>query len=127
MSYQGYRVKINGVTIPNMLIASGTYSIKHEPRIAGRWTDGNGVKHIEYHSQKCATITFSIRERNMQEQESIKDIFLNTKNVIVEYWDDCECKYKTGVFDMSSVTLSHKKAISNGILYNATQVKLGER
>ncbi len=127
MSYQGYRVKIAGIEIPNMLIASGTYSSRKEPRIAGSWTDGYGKKHIEYHSQKRTVITFSIRERNLEEQKSIKDVFANTKNVVVEYWDDFECEYKTGVFDMANITVSHKKATNENVLYNATQFKLEER
>ena len=127
MSYQGYRVKINGTIIPNVLVASGSYSFNKQPRIAGYWTDSKGEKHMEYHEKMRSIITFSIRERNLEEHESIKDIFNNQKKVNVEYWDDYECVYHTGVFDILGVTINHKKALSTDILYNATQIRLEER
>lgn len=126
MSYKGYRVKIEGVEIPNMLIAAGSYSFNKTPRVAHSWNDGFGVSHKDFHRTDKANIAFSIRERNLQEQESIKGIFQKQKKVAVEYWDDYECEYKEGVFEMASATISHKNALNNEILYKATQIRLGE-
>lgn len=126
MSYKGYRVKIEGTEIPNMLIAAGSYSFSKSPRVANSWNDGFGVKHEDYHATDKANIAFSIRERKLQEQESIKGIFQKQKKVTVEYWDDYECAYKEGVFKMSGATIGHKNALNNEILYKATQIRLEE-
>ena len=126
MSYAGYRVKIEGVEIPNTLIASGSYSFAKAARVARGWTDGFGVKHEDYHATDKASIAFSIKERNLQEQESIKSIFQKQKKITVEYWDDYECVYKEGVFKMLEVSIEHNNALGNDILYNATPVKLEE-
>ena len=126
MSYQGYRVKIDGIEIPNMLIAAGSYSFSKASRVANKWNDGFGVNHKDFHKTKKATIVFSIRERNLQEQESIKAIFQKQEKVKVEYWDDYECEYKEGYFEMPSLSVGHKKALNNDILYKATLVRMEE-
>ena len=126
MAYLGYRVKIEETEVPNLLIASGTYSFVKEKRLARSWTDANGMDHYDYHSDKKAVIAFDIRERNLFEQESIKGIFAKQDNLTVEYWDDYDCEYKTGTFKMTEPEISHKKGLNTDILYNTTQIILEE-
>ena len=96
------------------------------PRIANSWTDAYGVRHKDFHKKNKVTIVFAIRERNLEEQASIKSIFKEQKTVTVEYWDDYACEYKEGVFEMPTITVGHKKALNNEILYKATQIRLEE-
>ena len=126
MDYQGFRVKINDTVIPNVLIAAGTYSFVKEPRVAKTWTDSKGISHKSFHAKDKVKISFSIKERNLEEHRSIKGIFANKKNVTVYYWDDYDCEYKEGNFEMSSATISHRKALTNEILYDSTAITLGE-
>lgn len=124
--YKGYRVKINGTEVPNMLVASGSYSYVKDRRLVQRYTDGNGITHEEYHETTKALIGFSLRERNLEEQKSIKGIFAMQDKVSVEYWDDYACEYKTGTFRMAAPKITHSKAVGSDILYNATPIVLGE-
>lgn len=124
--YKGYRVKINGTEVPNILVASGSYSYVREKRLVQAYTDGNGISHEEYHETSKATIGFALKQRNLEEQQSIKGIFTTQGIVSVEYWDDYDCEYKTGTFRMAAPKITHRKAVGNDILYNATQIVLGE-
>lgn len=126
MNYKGYRIKIDGFEIPNVLIAAGSYSFAKVPRVANRWNDGYGVRHKDFHESDKVTIGFSIRERTLEEHASIKEIFKNQRTVNVEYWDDYTCEYREGSFEMASVTVGHKKALNNEILYKATPIRLEE-
>jgi hypothetical protein len=124
--YKGYRVKINGTEVPNMLVASGSYSYVREKRLVQAYTDGNGITHEEYYETTKALIGFALRQRNLEEQRSIKGIFAMQDTVSVEYWDDYDCEYKTGTFRMAAPKITHSKAVGSDILYNATQIVLGE-
>lgn len=126
MEYQGYRVKIAGVEIPNMLIASGTYSFKKSKRLIKKYTDGNGTDHYDYYKAKKALISFSIRARTLEEQKSIKNIFTQQDNVPVVYWDDYDCEYKAGVFKMSEPIVKHSNAVGTNIMYQPTPIVLEE-
>lgn len=124
--YEGYRVKINGTNVSNMLIASGTYSFKKERRLVRSWTDANGVDHFDYYDKPKVTIKFSIRERNLEEHQSICGIFAAQENLSVKYWDDYTCEYKTGTFQMNEPQIKHKKGLNDEILYTSTEILLEE-
>lgn len=124
--YKEYRVKINGTEVPNILVASGSYSYVREKRLVQSYTDGNGISHEEYHETSKATIGFALKERSLEEQQSIKGIFAMQETVSVEYWDDYSCEYKTGTFRMAAPKITHRNSVGNNISYNATQIVLGE-
>lgn len=126
MMYEGYRVKINGVEVPNNLIGSGTYHYTKAKKLVRQWKDANGLDHFDYYDTKRATIKFSIRERNLAEQQSITGLFEAQENLTVEYWDDYTCTYKTGLFKMNDPVIKHRKAPGNDIWYQATQFVLEE-
>lgn len=124
--YEGYRVKINGIEVPNMLVASGSYSFLKQKRVAHEYKDGNGISHEVCHETTQAIIGFAIRQRTLEEHQSIKSIFAMHDTVPVEYWDDYDCEYKTGTFRMVAPKITHSKAVGSDILYNATPIVLGE-
>lgn len=125
MSYLGYRLVINNTTIPNDLIQKGTYTFTKEKRIASSWKDAQLVEHHRVLSNRKAVITFSVRERNLTEQETIKGIFATQENIPVTYWDDFDCEYKSSYFFMSAPKVSHRNTIG-GINYAATAIQLTE-
>lgn len=124
--YDNIRISINSTDIPNSLIAKGTYSFIKDKRVAGEWTDGNGITHQDIFTDRKVTITFSIRERSLTEQESIVGIFAAQEDVPVEYWDDYDCTYKTGMFRMNAPTIQHLTVANNDIEYATTQIVLEE-
>lgn len=125
LTYANYRVKIGNTIITNDLIQKGSYSFVKSKRIAADWEDAIKVQHQNMMSTRKVRIAFSIRERDLTEQDSIKGIFETEENISVEYWDDYECKYNTGTFYMDAPEISHRNAIG-GIRYNATPIKLTE-
>lgn len=126
MSYAGYRVKIGDTIVPNLLISKGTYSFKKNKRVAGSWTDANGIDHYADHKARRAVIQFSIKERHLEEHQSIAAIFENQDNLSVEYWDEYACEYKTGRFRMAEPQIKHIETPGNDIRYAATQIVLTE-
>jgi hypothetical protein len=126
MSYEGYRVKIGNTIIPNMLIASGTYNFLKEKRLVRSWIDAKGIEHYDYFDKRKVVIEFSIRERNLEEHKTIKDVLKSQDKLNVLYWDDYECVYRTGTFKMTEPYISHRKALNGDILYNPTKIELKE-
>jgi hypothetical protein len=109
-----------------MLVASGSYSFLKQKRVAHEYKDGNGISHEVCHETTQAIIGFAIRQRTLEEHQSIKSIFAMHDTVPVEYWDDYDCEYKTGTFEMPTITVGHKKALDDEILYKATPIRLEE-
>lgn len=125
MSYLGYRLIINNVTITKDLIQKGTYQFSKEKRMAASWNDANITEHHQVSSNRKVKISFNIRERDLSEQEAIKDIFSLSENIPVTYWDDYACEYKSSTFYMDAPKITHRNTIG-GINYNATAINLTE-
>lgn len=126
MSYQGYRIKIGDTIVPNLLISKGSYSFRKNKRVAGSWTDANGIGHYANHKARQAVIQFSIKERNLEEHQSIAPIFAAQDNLTVEYWDEYACEYVTGNFRMSEPQIKHIETPGNDIRYATAQIVLTE-
>ena len=125
MSYLGYRLIINDIEITNDLIQKGTYKAIPTKRIVDSWIDADMIEHQEVLPTRKMDISFSLRQRNLTEQDSIKDIFNLQENIPVTYWDDVSCAYKTGTFYMESPEFSHISTVG-GINYEATPIHLIE-
>ena len=125
MTYNGYRLIINGITITNDLIQKGTYKATPTKRVVDSWTDANLVEHQDVLPTRKMDIQFSLRERNLNEQDSLKNIFSNQENVGVTYWDDKTCAYKSGTFRMEAPQFEHLNTVG-GINYAETPIHLIE-
>lgn len=125
MSYDGYRLSINGIRITNDLIQKGSYKAIPTKRIVATWEDANLVEHQDVLPTRKMDIQFSLRERNLAEQDSLKDIFAIQENVLVTYWDDKTCTYKSGSFRMEAPEFSHISTVG-GINYAETPIHLIE-
>ncbi len=125
MTYLGYRLIINDITITNDLVQKGTYKAIPQKRVVDTWLDANMVEHQDVLPTRKMDISFSLRQRNLDEQDYLKGIFIVQENVSVIYWDDASCSYKTGIFRMESPEFSHINT-SGGINYEATPIHLIE-
>lgn len=124
-TYAGYRLIIGGTTVSNDLIQKGSYSFKKEKRIATQFKDSVLVDHQQVLPTRKVVISFSLRERDLDEQDSIKGIFATQENISVTYWDDYECVYNTGTFYMEAPEITHRNTVG-GINYNSTPITLTE-
>lgn len=125
ISYADYRVKIGDTIINNTLIQKGSYSFTKEKRIVSTWTDAEAVEHQKVLPDRKVHIKFSLRERDLTEQDSIKGIFATQENIIVTYWDDFLCEYKSSTFYMQAPVITHRNTIG-GLNYDATAIDLVE-
>lgn len=126
MSYDGYRIKIEGIKVENTWITRGTWGVSSEERIADTYTDANLVEHVITTGEYKKTIEFSIREHDAAEHKEIMKILKKRTNISVTYWDDMTGEYSSGIFRMESVKFAHKNAGAGSIEYQETGIKLIE-
>jgi hypothetical protein len=122
--YQGYRIKVNGTIIDNMMIKRGTYYSVPTTRVLSSYYDAAGGFHEELSPVKKMEIGFTIREHDAEEHTAIVSAFTG-RNVSVEYWNDTTGEYNMGVFRADDLKTSHKYA-AGGIRYGEIPVKLKE-
>ena len=125
MTYNNYRLIINGITISNDLVQKGTYKAIPTKRVVATWLDANFIEHQDVLPTRKMDITFSLRQRSLAEQDSLKGIFAVQENISVTYWDDVTCAYKTGTFRMEALEFSVLNTIG-GINYAETPIHLIE-
>lgn len=125
MSYNGYRLVINGITITNDLVQKGSYKATPQKRIVATWEDANLVEHQDVLPTRKMDIQFSLRERSLEEQDSLKGIFATQENISVTYWNDRTCTYELGTFKMEAPEFSHISTVG-GINYAETPIHLIE-
>lgn len=123
--YQGYRIKVNGTIIDNMVIKRGTYYAVPTTRVLSSYYDAAGGFHEELSPVKKMEIGFTIREHSAEEHTAIISAFSTGRNVSVEYWNDTTGVYDVGVFRVDDLKASHKHT-AGGIRYKETPVKLKE-
>ena len=125
MTYNNYRLIINGTIISNDLVQKGTYKATPTKRIVATWLDANFVEHQDVLPTRKMDIQFSLRQRSLAEQDYLKGIFATQESVSVTYWDDKTCDYKTGSFYMDAPEFSHISTVG-GINYAETPIHLVE-
>ena len=122
--YQGYRIKVNGKTIDNMMIKRGTYYSVPTTRVISSYYDAAGGFHEELSPVKKMEIGFTIREHDPEEHTALLSAFTG-RNVSVEYWNDTTGEYKVGLFRVDDLKAKHKHT-AGGIRYGEIPVKLKE-
>ena len=125
MSYNGYRLIINGITITNDTIQKGTYQAIPQKRVVATWLDANFIEHQDILPTRKMEISFSLRQRNLTEQQNLIGLFSTQENIPVTYWDDKSCTYKSGTFRMEAPEFSVLNTIG-GINYAETPIHLIE-
>lgn len=126
MAYQGYRIKVNGTTIGNMMIKRGSYYAKPTRRVLESYYDAAGGFHEELSPVVKMEIGFTVREHDMDEHAALISAFSTGRNVSVEYWNDNTREYAAGVFRVDDMKMPHKYALPGRIRYGEIAVKLKE-
>lgn len=98
--YLGYRVIVNGITIPETMMIRESFATTPGERVIYTWVDANQITHEEVSETPKMYVEFTIRRRTLEEHEEILDAFEAFQNVYVTYWDDRSCSYKQGLFKM---------------------------
>lgn len=125
MAYQGYRIKVNSVEIENTLMVRGSYSMTKVNRVLASYYDAAGTYHEELDPVSKTEIEFTIREHSMEEHEDLMDAF-SGRNVNVEFFDDTDGTYKTGVFRVEDKQIPHTYAVTSMIRYGEIDIKMKE-
>lgn len=127
MSYQGYSIKIGGVTIPNRCIVPGSFSLTSELRVKKKYTSGTGLtKYKYYNNGPLHTIKFTIKPGTEAEQATIRSALANKTERSVTYWNDDTGAYSTGTFLIKDVTWTHSYENGQKVFYDKTTVTLIE-
>lgn len=126
MAYNGYRVIINSTTVPDNLIAKGSWDMTKPKRIVSKWEDANKIEHEDVLPTRKADIKFSLKRRTLAEQEQIIGILSLQEHIPVTYWDDYTCSYQTGDFKMDAVSFKHENTLYGDIQYLPTPIHLTE-
>lgn len=132
MAYSGYQVKIGTLKLPcpdgyNItIVENGSYSLVRGKRLVSEWQDANGDYHHETYQKNKATIKFTIKERSQEQQASLSELFESNENINVEYWDDYDQEYKTGVFFVDEIEAITSIATLDKIYYGAINITLTE-
>lgn len=126
MGYNGYRLKINNLTLPENFIGLGSYSMTTEDRVIDQWTDANLTDHVATIGTKKHVIKFALRQHNSDEHATFLQYVSSTKGVTVQYFDDETNDYVTGSFHIEGITFPHKTVRSGMIWYDEVDVTLEE-
>lgn len=132
MVYEGYQLKIGSLKLPcpdgyNItIVENGSYSLVRGKRIISDWQDANGDFHHETYNKNKATIRFTIKERSQEQQASLHELFDSSENIEVEYWDDYDQEYKTGLFYMDDIEAITSIATLSNIYYGSINITLTE-
>lgn len=131
-TYNGYQLKIGDLKLPcpdgyNItIVENGTYSLVRGKRLITDWQDANGDFHHETYAKDKSVINFTIKERSREQQESLHELFASDENIEVEYWDDYEQEYRTGLFYMDEVEAITSVATLDNIYYGSINITLTE-
>lgn len=124
--YQGYRLKINNVTFPDIYISKGSYNCTEDKRVVEVWTDANHVEHEITTGEPKAKITFSIAEHPMEKHSEIIRFFQQDDDITVEFYSDKSDTYRTANCRLKPIKFSHKFASGNRVFYEKAEVNLIE-
>lgn len=110
MAYNGYLIKVGGVTVPLTTIKYETYKITPDQRLdfnSTRSTDG--VLHRNAVQHTASKIEYETPPMNSRQQATLMNIFRNAwssyaeRKCTVEYFDPETNGYKSGTFYMPDI------------------------
>lgn len=124
--YSGFRLSINNTQVDNGIMQKGSYHFMKNKRITGSWTTAAQKEKQDVYDKRKAEIFFQIHPMELEEHEQIKWLFASQENLLVSYWDDYDCEYKTGYFYMDAPDMPHEHSRDNSIRYDKIQIHLTE-
>jgi hypothetical protein len=125
--YDGYLIKINGVTLPNRYIDRSSWRCTPQAkRVVDSFYDVEGVYHEYLADHQRSTIQFTLNEHKDADHAYLNGFLAQKTNVAVEYYDDGTGTYATGTFRIADVEYKQKKTFDSTVWYDKTTVKLTE-
>lgn len=125
--YDGYRIKINGVILPNeYIIATSWSNVYGEKRKLEEYNDAYGERHTKYAEHVRTSISFHIIERDVVKNLLIMPFFESKEHVLVEYYNDLTGTYETGDFSLNDPKIETKYVNDNTIWYKETAIEYEE-
>lgn len=124
--YSGFRISINGTQVDNGIMQKGSYHFQKGKRITGQWTTAAQKEKLDVYDEPKVLITFTIHSMTLEEHENIKWLFSQLDNLLISYWDDYDCEYKTGYFYMEAPDMPHANTEYGTIKYDKIAIKLTE-
>lgn len=130
--YEGYQLRIGELKLPipdgelKSILVADSYKYNRERRLIAEWQDANGKYHHETYPEEKTTISFTIKERSMEQQALLRPLLSKRNNIEVEYWDDVNEGYKTGLFFINNIEAVSSIATEDKIYYGTMDVTLTE-
>lgn len=124
--YSGFRLSINGTQVDNGIMQKGSYHFLKSKRVTGQWVTAAQKERVDVYETPKVVINFTIHAMTLTEHEEIKWMFASLENLLVTYWDDYDCEYKTGYFYMDAPDVPHENSVNNTIKYDKIPIKLTE-
>lgn len=124
--FEGWRLKVNGVTFPSKYIHAGSYKITPDQETdINDYTDGDGVFHRNVLPAKATKIEFDIKPVRLNDLAAIKEILPEARTEVqIEYWNDWKMCYQSGrayIPDISFEPYMDYPDIGD-VLYNPTRI-----
>ena len=126
MAYEGYRIKINNISISDGMIAKESYLFRRNTRVVDSYYDSTGVLVEEKSAHKTVVIQFTVRERSISEHASIMSALAIRDKVPVEYWDDETATYQTAVCKIHDIDIAHANTHGKTIRYADMPITIEE-
>lgn len=124
--YNGYRLKIENVILPNKYIAKGTYNCVEDFRVIDTWVNASLVEEEKRTNTKKATITFSLIEHDSDKHADLIAYLQKSSDVSVEFYSDLTDSYRTANCRLAAVPFVHKNTYGSKIQYEPTAVTIIE-
>lgn len=115
MEFQGWLLKINGTEVDKKYIQNYKCTPNRQTDL-DPWTDGTGETHRNILPHVRTTIALTTPPLTLADKAAFKGLFPVREKIEIEYWNDDEDIYKTGVFYVSDVEYEYL-GILNGVLY----------
>lgn len=129
MAFQGYLLKINDREFSNTFMRAESYkSTPNQQTDQDDYTDGYGEFHRNILPHTSTKIEFNLKPMGLAEKIEVQTYLIPREKMSVEYWNDEENKYKTGMFYIPSIQypVRHIDRLNNDIEYAETRVALIE-
>lgn len=126
MSYNGYRLKIEGVKVPNSYIAKGTFFQENQDRVLRQWTDATHTDHRDVATKKRLYITFSLRSHKSDEHAAFASLIAKREQVAVEFYDRQTDTYKNATCWIQAPAFNDENILGDKILFGETSVTITE-
>lgn len=130
--YEGYQIKVGELKLPipdgelKSIFVPDSYNFNREKRLIAEWQDANGKFHHETYPEEKTTISFTIKERSMEQQALLRPLLSQRNNIEAEYWDDINEGYKKGLFFIDKIDSISSIATEDKIYYGELDVTLTE-